>query len=126
MKFALANGMPRGIRKSMSLSGLGASCPSDEQLAGIYDPQDPCQAANAAGNVAPISTSIAPADTSTLATCMPAGSLGPLAPGQVWCATGTAAAPVGNPSGSSPVSTTVVLTIAAVGLGLLVFMGGRR
>jgi hypothetical protein len=121
MKFALAY-RGRGLR------GLGdANCPSAEQLAGIIDPSDPCQAANAAEGAAPLSTSIAPTTIDASLTCLPAGSLGPLAPGQVWCATGTAAAPAGNPSATVTTSYTGLIIAASVlvGLGLLM-SGGRR
>jgi hypothetical protein len=84
----------------MHVMGMGdatATCPSDEQLAGIVDMNDPCQSGL---STLPLTTivpgGLTPAQTSGLVQaqgCIPTGTVGPLAPGEVYCATGTGVNP---------------------------------
>jgi subtilisin family serine protease len=56
---------------SLGLEGLGDGCPSDEQLQGIQDCSDPCQAPNPPCTSAVTAASInsAATNTATLAVC---------------------------------------------------------
>jgi hypothetical protein len=99
------------IRRSMN--GLGTSpCPSDEQLAGIVDPTDPCQAAAISGAPVP-GTGVTPFPAST----------GTMPPGYT--------PPTGCPAGSTCTYIAGVpdMAIYAIGGILIAFMligGGRR
>jgi hypothetical protein len=74
-----------------------------------------------------------PAVTTFSQSCMPVGSVGPLGPGQVWCDTGSITpsvadtlTPAGTPPSSSISGTTIAIAAAAVVIGVMAMMGGRR
>jgi hypothetical protein len=99
------------------LQGLGDTCPSMEQLNGIVDPNDPCQQM---ASTAVISTSVAPAGISESQLCLPVGSAGPLAPGEVYCATGTASlTPTAGTAPSAAAASISTEALVAIGGGLL-------
>ena len=99
----------------------GAPCPSVQQMMGVVDPNDPCQAAVAGPPP-----------------CMPTGSQGPLAPGQVWCDTGTGVPPevAYSPGGGvtppaqaqaqGGISKNTLLIGAGAVILIMALMGGRR
>jgi hypothetical protein len=112
-----------------SRANLGdVTCPSIEQLEGVVDPTDPCQA----GSVTPINLTNSPAYQSMSSPttgaspggCYPAAFVGPIPPGGVLC---PVSATAGCPSGStcSIIAGVPDMAVYALGgiLALFVIMG---
>lgn len=108
--------------QSLGLAGLGQSCPSTEQLQGVQDCSDPCQASQppcVSAGTTTTSAANALATAASLATCTAAGG--------VWQANGTCtAAPVAATTTIGGIPAEVVAIGGGLFLLLALMLGGRR